>query len=147
MALCSTADEMMCFPLRCMAIYYTTDGSVPSATSTKYTGPVTVRDGVTLRAVAPSGNYASSREISYTVTLPQTATPTASVSGTNVDGNISAGSTVSLSAASGATIHYTLDGSAPTSESSVYSGAITLTKDTTIKAYASATGMQWFLLC
>lgn len=125
-----------------MAIYYTTDGSVPSVRSTKYTAPVTVRDGVTLRAVAPSGNYASSREISYTVTLPQTATPTASVSGTNVDGYISAGSTVSLSAASGATIHYTLDGSAPTSESNVYSGAITLTKDTTIKASASATGMR-----
>lgn len=124
-----------------MAIYYTTDGSAPSTKSTKYTAPVTLRNGETLRAVAPSGRYASSREIKYTVTLPQTATPTASVSGASADGYVASGSSVTLSAASGATIRYTLDGSTPTSASSVYSGPIRLTKDTTIKAFASAPGM------
>ena len=124
-------------------IYYTTDGTAPSAKSTKYTGPVTLTDGTTLRAIAVSGNYSSSTEIKYSVALSQTTAPTISVtSGTNEDGYVSSGSQVTIKAASGATIYYTLDGTTPTAESSVYSGPITLTKDTTVKAYAAVSGMR-----
>jgi len=124
------------------AIYYTKDGTAASTKSTKYTGPVTVMDGETLRAVAVSGSYASSREIRFTVELPQAAAPKATVSGTSVSGYVAAGSTVKLTADSGATIYYTTDGSAPTSASSVYSGPITLTKDVTIRAIAAASGKR-----
>jgi len=92
--------------------------------------------------VAVSGSYASSREIRFTVELPQAAAPKATVSGTSVSGYVAAGSTVKLTADSGATIYYTTDGSAPTSASSVYSGPITLTKDVTIRAIAAASGKR-----
>jgi flagellar basal body rod protein FlgC len=45
-------------------------------------------------------------------------------------------------ATSGATIYYTTDGSTPTNESAVYSEAITVSKTTTIKAFATLTGMD-----
>jgi hypothetical protein len=48
---------------------------------------------------------------------------------------------VNISAESGAEIHYTLDGSAPTSASAVYSGSITLTDTTTVKAVAVKDGV------
>ena len=43
---------------------------------------------------------------------------------------------------SGATIHYTTDGSAPTTNSSVYSSAISVNETTTIKAMAVKSGMN-----
>src|SRR2546425_8305509 len=55
-------------------------------------------------------------------------------------------STLSLSvsisdATSGATIHYTTDGSTPTTSSPVYGGALTFTQTTTLNAMAAASGM------
>src|SRR5258708_39276698 len=44
-------------------------------------------------------------------------------------------------AARGATIHYTTDGSTPTTSSPVYTGALTFTQTTTLKAMAAASGM------
>ena len=49
--------------------------------------------------------------------------------------------TVNISAENGAEIHYTLDGSAPTSASAMYSGSITLTDTTTVKAVAVKDGV------
>lgn len=54
-------------------------------------------------------------------------------------GEIASGETVSLSSAtSGATIHYTTDGTDPTAGSPVYSEPIKITGDTTIKAIATS---------
>jgi hypothetical protein len=48
---------------------------------------------------------------------------------------------VTLSAAAGATIHYTTNGSTPTTSSPVYSGPIAVTQTTTVRAIAAAGGM------
>jgi hypothetical protein len=73
----------------------------------------------------------------YTVQQP-VATPTFSPGG----GTYTALVTVTISdATSGATIHYTTDGSTPTTSSAVYTTPLTFTGTTTLKAMAAATGM------
>ncbi|PYF07575.1 chitobiase/beta-hexosaminidase C-terminal domain-containing protein [Ureibacillus chungkukjangi] len=58
-------------------------------------------------------------------------------------GLIKEGSEVTLSTRTdGATIHYTTDGSEPTLESPIYTGAITITEDTTVKAIAVKEGLK-----
>ena len=68
---------------------------------------------------------------------PTCATPTFSPA----EGTYTSAQTVAISCAtSGATIYYTTDGSAPSTESSVYSSAIAVSSTTTIKAMAVASG-------
>ena len=58
-------------------------------------------------------------------------------------GQVKVGSTVSISCETdGATIYYTVDGTTPTAESSVYSSPITVNEAITIKAFASKAGMK-----
>jgi len=64
-----------------------------------------------------------------------TFTPTAGTSVTSVSVSIAC-------ATSGATIHYTTNGTAPTSTSAIYSTPLTFTATTTLKAYATKAGMS-----
>ena len=128
------------------SIYYTTDGSTPSAShGTLYTGPVPVSgDGTTatFQAIAvksgksPSNISTSSYTIDYGSLWAPVFTPTA--------GTYSTDQSVSISdQSSGATIHYTTDGSTPTAASSVYSSPIPVTGDgasVTVKAVATESG-------
>ena len=52
--------------------------------------------------------------------------------------------TLTMSNAQGATIRYTLDGTAPTNNSAIYTGPITITANTTIKARAFLSGTNLF---
>jgi len=65
------------------------------------------------------------------------ATPVISPSSQSFSGSVSVTITV---ATSGATIYYTTDGSTPTSSSTVYSGALTISATTTVKAIALKSG-------
>jgi Chitobiase/beta-hexosaminidase C-terminal domain len=117
-------------------IYYTINGGTPSASSTLYTGPITVQTTQTIRAIAVEYNYADSAVGAATYKI-LAATPAFSVPG----GVYTSPQTVSISdSTTGAKIYYTTNGSTPSASSTLYSGPITVSTTETIKAIASASG-------
>jgi hypothetical protein len=122
-------------------IYYTTDGSLPSASSTVYTGPILVGATQTVQAVAIASGLGTSQvsTASYTIKYPSTASPPLF---SPAAGSYTAAQTVSLtSLTANATIYYTTDSTAPTTSSTPYSGPITVSSGATIRAIAVATGL------
>ena len=122
-------------------IYYTTDGNEPTTASAVYGGAIVVDKAMTIKAMAAKeGNYTDSEVVSATFTIKArevVATPVISPAG----GEVAAGTIVTISCAtSGATVYYTTDGNEPTTASAVYSGAIVVDKDMTIKAFAAKDG-------
>ena len=97
---------------------------------------ITMTNGSNGRAM-----YIKSITVNYTAgsVTPTCATPTFSPS----EGTYSEAQSVTLSCeTSGSTIYYTTDGSTPTTNSTVYSGAINVSSTTTIKAIAAASGYE-----
>ena len=112
-------------------IYYTTDGSEPTNLSSEYTEPVSITQTTTLKAIAIK-NAESSNVASATYTL-KCATPTFSP----VGGAYIGAQSVTISCATdGASVYYTLDGTTPTSSSTLYSSAISISETKTLKAIA-----------
>jgi len=123
---CTTAD---------VSIYYTADGTTPTASSTLYSAAITIDAATTIKAIAIKEGMTDSNILTaaYTIGTPKVATPTASVaSGTYTSAQNVILSTTTL----GASIYYTLDGSMPTSSSTLYSTAIAINITTTLKAIA-----------
>jgi subtilase family serine protease len=120
------------------AIYYTTNGATPTASSSKYTGVVTVNSSETLKAIATASGYSASAVASaaYTIT-PPAATPAFSVT----PGTYTTTRTVSISDSTpGAAIYYTTNGATPTANSTKYTGAVIVNSTETLKAIATASG-------
>ena len=124
------------------SIYYTTDGTNPSSGSTLYAGAISITANVTLKAIAVKGGMIDSDILTaaYTILPPgQVATPAA----TPGAGAVAAGTTVTLSTTTaGASIYYTTDGTNPSSGSTLYAGAISITANVTLKAIAVKGGMS-----
>jgi N-acetylneuraminic acid mutarotase len=119
-------------------IYFTTDGTTPTASSTVYTGAISVSTTETIEAIAFASGYTSSAVASAAYTINLTAaTPIISpAAGTYT----SAQSVTITDATAGATIYYTTNGTTPTASSSVYSGAISVSASETIEAIAVVSG-------
>jgi hypothetical protein len=121
-------------------IYYTLDGSTPTASSTAYSGALTVSTNQTVSAIAisPGGNSAVATA-AFTISIPAAAAPTFNPGA----GTFTSTQQVILSdATAGATIYYTVDGSMPTTSSTAYSSPIAVSASETIKAIATAPGFS-----
>ena len=121
-------------------IYYTIDGTEPTTSSTKYTGAFTLSSNATVKAIAvkTGWNNSSVASASFTYTVETVATPTITPNG----GELKYGNnTVTIACATAdATIYYTTNGATPTTSSTKYTGAFTLTSNATVKAIAVKTG-------
>jgi N-acetylneuraminic acid mutarotase len=120
-------------------LYYTTNGTTPTTSSTPYTGAITIASTETLEAIAAAGGYANSAVATavYTINLLAAAKPTFSpAAGTYA----SVQSVAILDATTGAIIYFTTNGTAPTTASAIYSGPIAVASTETILAIAAASG-------
>ena len=108
-------------------IYYTIDGSTPSASSTEYSSPFSVSSPTTVKAIATHATMLSSAVAELAIS--QVATPTIQNNGSNA---------ISITTTTpDATIFYTTDGSTPTTSSSEYTAPLTdNVSNVTIKAIA-----------
>ncbi|MEI6520795.1 MAG: chitobiase/beta-hexosaminidase C-terminal domain-containing protein, partial [bacterium] len=121
-------------------IRYTTDGTTPTATSTAYTGAITVSTTTKITAVGFLDQWTPSGAVTgyYIISIPQkVATPAFSI----VPGTLTAPTQVGITCATtGAVIRYTTDGTAPSATSTMYTAPVAVTKTTTINAKAFKTG-------
>lgn len=120
------------------SIYYSTDGTTPTVSSPVYVNPITIASTSTLKAIAidPSGDQSAVTSAAYTIVAPA-STPDFTPEG----GTYSSAQSVTIADSTpGATIHYTIDGSTPTTSSAVYNGPITVSSSETLKAIAVANG-------
>jgi hypothetical protein len=114
-------------------LYYTTDGTTPTSASTAYTEPFSLDATATVKAIAVIDGVSS--EVA-SATFTKLAAPT--ISG---ETPFAESTEVTMSGPEGATIHYTTDGSTPTSGSTAYTEALTLDATTTVKAVSVKSGV------
>ena len=125
------------------SIYYTTDGSTPTTSSTQYSEPIALTETTTINAIAVKEGLQDSAVVSAvfakgTAEPEKVAAPVIAPSG----GTFTDSQTVTITCATeDASIYYTTDGSTPSVLSTLYNAPITLTETTTLKAIAAKDGM------
>lgn len=121
------------------SIYYTTDGTEPTTSSSVYTSPIAVNQTTTIKAFAIADGLTDSNIASATYIL-KCATPTITIpEGVFVSSKV----LTMTSSTDGTTIYYTADGSTtPTSSSTAYdsSNKPSISATTTIMAIATKSG-------
>ena len=122
-------------------IYYTTNGTMPTASSSVYGGAISVGSTETIEAIAVAGGFANSAvaTAAYTINLAAAATPVISPAA----GTYSSTQSVTITdGTAGTAIYYTTNGTTPTASSTLYSGAITVSASETIEAIAVDNGFS-----
>ncbi|MGP8268474.1 MAG: chitobiase/beta-hexosaminidase C-terminal domain-containing protein [Terracidiphilus sp.] len=121
-------------------IYYTTNGNTPTTSSSVYSSAITVSATETLKAIgAKSGDTTSSvGSAVYTITSGNTAaTPTFNPGGSTY----TTVQTVTISdSTAGSMIYYTINGTTPTTASTIYTRPVPVAASETLKAIAAASG-------
>ena len=118
-------------------IHYTTDNTQPTANSPVYSQPIDLKDDghYVIRAVVINDKGIAGQEASaeYTIAIPLVEGPSVSPA----SGTYDEATEITVSAASGMKIYYTLDGTTPTTSSSVYTKPIEMPEgDTTFSCIA-----------
>jgi hypothetical protein len=121
-------------------IHYTTDGTIPTASSAAYVEPITVSSNETIKAMATLNGWLPSA-IAHAIYKiePKAAKPTFSLK----SGTYSTPQPLSMTDADtslGASIYYTTDGTKPTTSSTLYTGTITVSTTETVEAVAVLNG-------
>lgn len=128
-------------------IYYTLDGTNPTAESEEYkNSPIVIEESVTIKAIAIKGENSSKIGVfTYTVGTenpPQDVTVSDPVAAPAA-GAVAKGTKISLtSATEDAKIYYTTDKTEPTTKSELYKEPILITEAMTIKAIAVKEGCK-----
>ncbi len=127
-------------------IFYTTDGSTPATTAGGSTlqfsasTPISVAASETIKALATASGFTTSAVTSAAYTInPLQAAPTPTI--TPATGTYTSAQTVTITDP-GATIYYTIDGSAPTANSTKYAAAFIVNATTTVRAIAVESGFS-----
>ncbi len=89
-------------------IFFTTDGTVPTSSSTPYTGPFTISENTTIKAIGSCTGITDSDVLEQHYTI-RTDLPQFSVLG----GTYNSAINVTITSSEGSTIYYTIDGTDP----------------------------------
>jgi hypothetical protein len=127
-------------------IFYTTDGSNPATAASGSTfqfsaaNPISVAATTTIKALATAPGFTTSAVSSATYTINALqAAPTPTIS--PATGTYTSAQTVTITDP-GATIYYTIDGSAPTTSSTKYTAAFVVNATTTVRAIGVESGFS-----
>ncbi len=114
-------------------IYYTTNGTTPTTSSTKYTTTIPITSTTTLNylAVDLAGNLSPIYTQTYTIDKTKPTTTT-----TPPGGLYNTNKAITLKMSEVGTIYYTTNGTTPTKSSKKYTSPITFTSTTTLKYLA-----------
>jgi glucose/arabinose dehydrogenase len=116
-------------------IYYTTNGTMPTISSSTYSVPLVFQNSLAIRAFGAENGYSNSTIAQRNYSLAQAAVPVFNPS----SGPITNGTSISIACLTpGSAIYYTLDGSTPTTNSLVYTNAFLVNSGITINAFAAA---------
>ena len=127
------ATEVSITAANAVAIYYTTDGTAPTTSSTLYNGPFTLTEAATVKAFGVGDGYLDS-EIAEAVVIVKLKAATPSISVTREQGK----SVVTIAGATeGVPVYYNFANSGVVEESVAYNEPIEITTPTTIYAFAA----------